>query len=188
MQVGEKTPYYLFHPHVAVRIHDLLPDVKLIVVLRNPTDRAISHYFHEIRWSNEELPIMDALKSEEQRVGPELEKMMKDKFYWSRAHQSFTYKQRGVYVEQLQQYLKYFGRDQLHIINSDRLFSHPHEVLKDVFEFIGVDPHIDIPDVSPRYVGSNKDNVPAEVYEYLNEFFRPYNKKLYELTGAEFGW
>ena len=46
---GEASPYYLFHPHAARRIARLLPDVKLIALLRNPVDRAFSHYHHEVR-------------------------------------------------------------------------------------------------------------------------------------------
>ena len=70
----EATPSYLFHPEVPQRINQLIPDVKMLVLLRNPTDRAISHYFHEKRKNRENLSIKEAFEKEEERLKPILEK------------------------------------------------------------------------------------------------------------------
>jgi len=61
---GEATPYYLFHPDVPERVQAVLPDVKIIVLLRNPVDRCISHYFHEKKYAHEDLSLQEALKAD----------------------------------------------------------------------------------------------------------------------------
>jgi|SRR5690242_3518862 len=58
---GEATPYYIFHPHTPTRVRDWNSKVKLIVLLRNPVDRAYSHYHHEVRLGTESLDFETAL-------------------------------------------------------------------------------------------------------------------------------
>jgi hypothetical protein len=186
--VGEASPYYLCHPHAPRRIRALLPRVKLIAILRNPTERAISHYFHEVRKRRETLPILEALRAEDERIGTEWSRMQADGSYTSRTHRSFSYKQRGIYADQLERYGEHFDRDQLRVVNSDDLFVKPHETLRRIYEFIGVDPDFRCEDVTARNVGVNRTNVPAPVYEYLDRFFRPHNRRLVEQIGQDFGW
>jgi hypothetical protein len=70
----EASPLYLFNPLSPQRIYELIPEVRLIAVLRNPVERAISHYFHE-KWAGREpFPIMKALQSEEKRLSPVINK------------------------------------------------------------------------------------------------------------------
>jgi len=63
--IGEATPDYLYHPFVAQRIYNTIPGVKLIIILRNPVERVISHYFQAVRKNNEQRPIMQALIEED---------------------------------------------------------------------------------------------------------------------------
>jgi len=65
---GGAFPIYLFHPLVPERIHHLLPKIKLITLLRNPTERAISHYFHQKGMGRETLPMGEAFQAEDQRI------------------------------------------------------------------------------------------------------------------------
>lgn len=74
------------------------------------------------------------------------------------------------------------------VVNSERMFQQPHEILRRVFQFVGVDTEFVVDDLKPRNVGKNRTGVDQEVYEYLNDFFRPHNQKLYELTGENYGW
>ena len=187
-RLGEATPYYFCHPHAPRRIHELIPDVKLIVVLRNPTDRAISHYFHELKKGRENLPLFEALNSEEKRCDNEWQKMIRNPDYISRSHQSFSYKQRGRYIEQFQEYHNYFPKEQLHIVSSEDLFTRPHTVLESVFTFLGVDPLVKIGDVAVKNANPIKKDVPKEVYDYLGNYFEPFNKKLYHFLDLDMGW
>lgn len=186
--VGEATPYYLFHPHGAKRIHALLPNAKLIVVLRNPTDRAISHYYFSVAAKRETLPIMDALRLEEKRIQPELEKMQQDESYFSEDTIWFSYKQRGLYNDQLEKYWEIFDRKQLLIVNNEDLLHERRSTLKAVFEFLGIDPSIEIKDLARRDVTDYPEDIPFSVYQYLNDYFAPYNQQLFENINQNYGW
>jgi hypothetical protein len=180
----EVTPLYLFNPLVPQRIARMLPDVKLVAVLRDPKERAISHYFHEVRKNRERRPMLEAIQAEEQDLAPIIARQ--DFKHSTFIHQS--YKRRGVYFEQLTRFLQHFSREQLLVINSERLFAEPSRVLKRIFRFVGVDATVSIGDLSPRNVARNRSSVPASVYDYLREYFRKPNEALYELLGEDFGW
>ena len=183
---GEATPAYLYYPETAQRIHALLPRVRLIVLLRNPTDRAISHYFHMQRQGREKLPLMEALEQEESRLEQERARMAADESNFSPEYGWFSYKSRGKYVQQLRRYWDLFDPTQMLIINSDDFFTQPDEVLQKTFSFLGFDTSFRCPDLTPRNVGSYDDRIPVEVYGYLNDYFADDNAELRELTGI--GW
>lgn len=98
---GEATPYYIFHPRAHQRIADVLPNAKLIVVLRNPVDRAYSHYWHEVRMGYEHLSFEEAIAKESERTGREVHDLLRDEQYRSVEHQHFSYLNRGIYHQQL---------------------------------------------------------------------------------------
>ena len=98
---GEASAYYLFHPHAPRRIAQLLPDAKLIVLLRNPIDRAYSQYNFEVDLGRESLSFEDAVAAEEERIGKERERILADERYVSFDHSRYSYLARGVYVDQL---------------------------------------------------------------------------------------
>ena len=178
----EASPIYLFNPLVPKRIADFLPQVKLIAMLRNPTERAISHYFHVKRNGYESLSLMEALLQEEQRLAA-----ISDRNYRNSTFIRHSYKSRGLYKEQLQRFFTYFSPQQMLILNSEAFFSHPTKMLQQVFEFVGVDP-FEVRDLRPRNVASNKSRVEPEVYSYLNDYFRPHNRELYDLLGKDYRW
>ncbi|MFP4475807.1 MAG: sulfotransferase domain-containing protein [Desulfatibacillaceae bacterium] len=186
--VGEASPYYMVHPHVPGRLHGLLPSARLILLLRDPTQRAVSHYFHEHRKGREPLPIMQALEAEEERIAGEWERMVADPSYTSRAHQSFSYKQRGHYAEQIERYLEYFDRKQTLVLQSERLFTDPAATVGEVCRFLGVEPPAGSLDYSARNVGMTRQRVNDEVRRYLDEYYAPRNRRLFELLDREFDW
>ncbi len=186
--IGEATPYYFCHPHAPRRIAALLPTVKLIVILRNPVERAISHYFHEKKKGREQLSLLEALQQEEERCTGEWQKMLNEPSYLSQTHQSFSYKQRGIYIEQLQRYWDFFSKQQMLILESSRLFTEPLAVLKQVFDFLEIDSSIVIQDVAVKNANPSKNAAPPEVYAYLEQFFAPHNEMLQNALGQDFGW
>ena len=183
-KVFEATPMYLYHPLAPERIHQLLPQIKLLVLLRNPTDRAISHYHHSRSRGWEKLPILEAMHAEESRIVA----LSQSADFAGGAFRYFSYKSRGNYIEQIRRYRKYFRDDQMLILKSEELFSNPAAALPAIFEFVGVRPNYTVADLAARNVSENKDTVPAEVYVYLKDFFRPHNQALYDLIGRDFGW
>ena len=186
---GEASPFYLCHPHVPRRISQTIPSVKLVILLRNPVDRAISHYFHAVRHKRENLPLEEAFRKEEQRIGPELAKMQKDEFYNSDVYQRHSYKNRGIYVDQLKAYSEYFDKEQMIILDSEDFFHNSKESLKEVFSFLNVDMEFLPDDLSPKNIGGyDNEIVPKSAHQYLTEYFSPYNEELYEFLGRDLKW
>lgn len=183
-RVFEASPQYIFNPSSSRLIHDIVPRVKIVALLRNPADRAVSHYFHEKRRNREPLSIYEALEKEDARLKDVIEK----EDYENEIFRYYSYKTRGLYKVQLERYLKYFSRDQILVLSSEGFFSQPDVCLKRVFEFVGVDRDYQVKDLSPKNVGSNRSIVESDVYDQLCNFFQPYNQELYELTGEDYCW
>ena len=182
----EASPLYLFNPLVPQRIYDFVPEVKLISILRNPVERAISHYFHVKRRAGLESmpPMLEAFQAEEELIEPIFERQdFKNPIF--RLH---SYKSRGLYYEQLKRYLNYFSDKNMLVLNSESFFAEPNDTLRMIFEFIGVDSSFTVPSPKPRNVGKNKVEVDSEVYDYLKDYFEPHNQKLYKLLGRKFSW
>lgn len=183
---GEASPYYLAHPHSPRRIKEMLPTAKLIVMLRDPIDRALSHYNHQVRKNREPLSFAAAIDAEEDRLAGELERMLEDENYYSHNFWAYSYLTRGRYVEQLLRWLDWFPSEQLLVINSERFFSSPHEEFLRAVEFLGLD-QFQLDSYSKQNTGSY-DSMDSGLRNELKDHFRPYNERLYTLIGQEFGW
>lgn len=186
---GEATPSYLFYPGAAKRIAELVPDVKLILLLRNPVSRAISHYHHQIRMGNESLGLMEAIDAEEERSRKARIILQKDpsNYRASKDLRQFSYKERGVYVDQVETYFQHFDRSQIFIEAAETFFSETGKTLGAVSEFLGIDPKFCPPSLKPKNVGSY-DKVDPQVYDTLNAYFAPHNTRLFDLLGEKFEW
>ena len=180
----EASPFYIFNPPAPGRIANLLPDVKIIALLRNPVERAISQYFQERRRNREPLQITEAVMQEETRLEPAI----KREDYNSTTFMYHSYKSRGLYKQQLERYFEHFRRQQILLIKSEDFFKNTNGILRQVFEFIGVAPDFTVANLTPRNFAKPKSTVPAEVSEYLKRYFLPHNQALYELVGRDFGW
>ena len=183
---GEASPYYLFHPRAPRRIARVVPRVKLIALLRNPVDRALSHYHHEVRGGRETLSLEQAIGQEPERLEGEVEKILRRPMYRSLAHQRYSYCARGVYVDQLQAYDRHFDRDQMLVLKSEDFYERTQEVYSRVLGFLGLNPFT-LPDLQPRNAGQYKKKdtaLEAELYDY----FEPHNQRLYDHLGEDLGW
>lgn len=136
---GEATPYYLYHPYAAKRIANICPKAKLIVLLRNPIDRAYSHFYMEKYRNREPLPAFeDAIKAEHERLEKEKKKLAQDPFYNSPVHQNHSYLDRGNYYLQVKQWLNCFPKENFIFLKSEDFFRHTDKVLESVFGFLGL--------------------------------------------------
>lgn len=183
---GEATPYYLAHPHAAQRVRQDLPDARLIVLLRNPVDRAYSHYQHEVASGIETLTFADALAREGDRLNSELAKIKQDEGYLSFNYQHFSYLERGIYAEQIARWLEHFGREQLLILCSEEFSAQPARTFKRVIRFLGLRPWE--PDCFKRYHQSGARALDAETRARLVAYFSPHNRRLRDNLGIDFGW
>ena len=184
--VGEASPSYLLHPLAPERVQALLPDAKLIALVRNPVDRAFSHYQHEVAFGREPLSFEDALAAEDERLRGEDERMRSDPSYFSRAWWMYTYRARGRYAEQLDRWLAVFPREQLLVMPSEDLLLEPERAHLRVLEFLGAEPRR--LDSYPRVFEREYDPMRPETRSRLADEFAEPNRRLYELLGRELGW
>jgi len=186
---GEATPYYLFHPAGPTRLSRLLPEAKLIAVLRNPVDRAVSHYFHSVRTGMESRPIEHALRYDQPILKSESAKLMVDG-YESDKHRMWSYIARGHYADQLEAYLQVYPREQLLVLRSEDLFSVPQSAVDQTTRFLGLeDMRLHHKEVRNEGTYSKSDDpLSAPLRQQLTDYFRPHNTRLSELLGQDFVW
>lgn len=126
--IGEASPIYLYHPKAPERIQNYIPDAKLIVILRDPVERAYSNFLHHVREGLETFPDFEqALRAEEKRIH--------ENWWWG-----FYYVKAGFYHDQLQRYIERFDASQMKVYLYEDLKQNPKEMLRSLFEFLGVDP------------------------------------------------
>jgi len=184
--VGEASPSYIFHPLGPERVKALVPEARLVALVRHPVDRALSHYHHEVALGREPLRFEDALDAEEDRLRGEEERLAADPSYFSRAWWSHAYKSRGRYAEQLERWLAVFPREQLLILPSEDLGGEPERTHARVLDFLGAVPHR--LDAYPRVYERQYEAMSPETRERLAVEFEAPNRRLYELLGRDLGW
>ena len=168
---GEGSPYYLFHPLAAERCASVVPDAKLIVMVRDPVKRAYSHYHHEVRKGRETLTFEEAIDREPERLTGEREKLIADPNYKSQPYQSYSYLSRGLYTDQLEIWRKHYPSNQILYVASDELFKNPATEYARVLAFLGVDP-IQLPEYRQRNTG-HYEPMSERTRDRLNEYFEP---------------
>jgi Sulfotransferase domain len=179
--VGEATPYYLFHPLAIDRMQTVLPDAKVIVLLRDPRARAVSHYWHEVRLGVEPLDLEDALEAEDERLAGEEDRIRADPDYRGFAHQHFSYVARGRYVGQLRRLLAAYPRAQVSVLHFEDLVADPVSTLAGVHDFLGLPP-LDPAVVLPER--NRGDYEPAPALARLEQEFAGWESEVDEvLTG-----
>jgi hypothetical protein len=173
---------YLFHPLGPSRIADLIPDVKIIGLLRNPVDRAYSHYHHMRRLGYEEAATFEeALELEGDRLRTEVEAGL-----FGAHHHHHSYLARGIYADQLQAWFDAFPSEQLLFIQSEELYRDPTSVLKNTATYLG------LPGWQPEEYSGHKQfpysDLKPETRAWLEEYFRLHNERLFDMLGVDYGW
>ena len=139
--IGEKTPTYSYVPECADRIHQHLPDVKLVWLFRNPVARTYSHYWHSVKNGSERLSFREAIEREPQRI----------------VHDRWRgYQLRSVYHLQVENYLRVFPMEQMHFVVFEQLLKDPQRRVNDLLTFLGIEPVSVVPTL-PR---SNETFIP----------------------------
>jgi hypothetical protein len=215
---GETSPHYTDRPRlddVAVRMHDLIPEARIIYMVRDPIDRMLSHYLHNLGGGYDDRPLEEALASE-----------------------GTAYVDRSRYAYQLDPYLEEFGRQRIAILSREELKDERATTMRRLFEFLEVDPDFTSPEFErewetggakgggrfrlmdravrlpglraldrnfdrlperlrwrvervvhdPESGEAQKPEVPAKLRDRLCELFRPDIARLEEIAGRSFGW
>ncbi len=183
----DASPYYLPHPLAPERAARLLPDVKLVAVLRNPVERAFSHYQHEVRDGRESHSFAEAIELESARLAGEEDRIRREPGYYSYNHHRYSYTRRGLYLEQLRRWVQHYPRSRLLVVQSERLFREPAAVSAAVYQFLGLRPHR-LEQYSAFYQGNYARAMPVDLRAKLSAYFEPYNRELYQWLGEEFDW
>ena len=182
--VYEATPKYLCHASSAERISEALPAARLIVLLRNPSERAISHYFHTPTNRADPASLHAAMLDDVARCAP----LGKSRDESSAFPDHTSYVGRGVYRPQIERYLDHFDRGDLHVINSERFFEDPGPVLSSLFAFLGVRADHTITDLAARNVSTRDKRAWPRTRAVLDDYFRPHNERLFEMLGTRYDW
>ena len=135
---GEASPNYLGHPTAMQRIALAIPDVKIIIILRNPIDRAYSHYHLSIKAGDENLKFNEAIDLEPKRLRGETEKIIADYTYPQGNFIKHSYLTRGLYIEQVPKIFKLFNKDNILILSSEDFYQDPSEIFCQLQEFLKV--------------------------------------------------
>ena len=188
---GEATPCYMQHPFAARRIRELLPDVKLIAILRNPIDRAFSHYkMMSVRKDFERLSFEEAIEAEPDRLAADLAELQRNEFARAEFHQRASYISRGFYYEQLLQFDDYYKSGQLLVLSSEDLFANPQAAFDQTLEYLGLRP-FNLQDCTPQNQGQGAyyaDQIKTETLQKLTELYNSHNEKLYDYIGRDMNW
>ena len=184
---GEATPGYLFRIDVPERMAEVVPQARLIALLRNPVDRAYSHYHHAVRSARETRTFEEAVQTEKEwLLGAEAGASEREP-HTGAGRARFEYLKRGIYVDQLLRWSEFFDREQMLVLKSEDFFEREPETLKRVLDFLG------LPDWKPetweiRNEGRYEQEMEPATRKQLEEYFEPHNRRLYEYLGVDLGW
>jgi hypothetical protein len=184
---GEASPYYLFHPLAAERAARLVPDARLIVLLRDPVERAWSHYLHEVAAGRETLSIEDALDAESSRLAGAEDAIRSGQPAAAVArHRNFSYVARGRYAEQIRRWRRHYPVEAFVVVDAADLFADPGRAWRQVVDFLDLDPA-----VQPRFDAHNRGSgAPLDrgVRDRLAAEFDAPNRDLELLLGMTLSW
>lgn len=183
---GEATPDYLYRSECPERMRQLIPNAQLIAILRDPVDRAYSFYNHNLRAGLETLSFEAAIDAEEERLAEERERLTNPDRENGFAFMNYSYKARGVYVDQLASWAEVFPSQQLLVLRSEDLYQDPEATLRKAFG------SMDLPYHAPaRFRKINTapyDPMEPRVRHKLEEYFAPHNARLAEFLGSDPLW
>jgi Sulfotransferase domain len=183
---GDASPYYLFHPLAAERLARDFPEVRIIVFLRDPVERAYSHFKERTHHGGETLGFEAALDAEEDRLRGEMERIVAEPGYRSAEHENHSYLAQGRYLDMLPRWFGLFPREQFHIAASEDFYADPERHVNEVWSFLGLTPgklrsrirhnYLPAPDIKP------------DTRQRLQEALADHNRGLEELLGRSLPW
>ena len=184
---GEFTSTYFYHSDVPERIYQLLPKVKLIVILRNPIDKIYSTYYQQFRYGEVSTSFEETIDAELRRI-----KILEGNPDLRSQHPGFSnfvsqnILRHGIYADYFINWFELFNKKQILILNADDLKKNTENTLQQVFEFLGVENHTieNLSHISARKYPKLSDITRKK----LIEFYKPHNERLNKLLQRNFEW
>ena len=181
---GEDTPFYFWNPVAAKRIQKLLPNIKLITILRNPIDRAYSEY-QDLVSSESNSPSFETFIENEINTRRKDSSLITEENF-EIFNQKNSYLLKGIYVDQLKIWAGLFPKEQIFTLSTENLNSEPITALESVFQYLN------LPDYKIKNIQRQKQKkyVPmnSQTRKILIEFFKPHNERLFKFIGKKFDW
>jgi tetratricopeptide (TPR) repeat protein len=180
---GEASPNYLDHPKSARNMHELFPQMKIIILLRNPIEKAVSWHYHKLD---------QGIARNNNSLREEVEAEMEVLSSWSEKKiisSDYCYPNNllgSLYYYRLQSWFEHFPREQILILKSENFYQNTPIVMEEVYQFLGLEPHR-----AAQYPICNSGNytpIDPELRELLADYFQPYNQKLEKFLGCKFNW
>ncbi len=188
VQTFESSPYYMYHPLAAGRIGTDLPGVKLLVLVRDPVERAYSHHAHEVaRGFEPQTDFARALALEPERLRGQTQLLSTDPHAYSFAHQHHAYRARGEYVRYLNRLATAVGRERIHVVDSESLFADPEPVFDGVLDFLGL-PHLGYPEFGQHNARPRPVPMDPGLRRELAAHYGPFDERLAAWLGREPAW
>jgi hypothetical protein len=182
----ESSGYYLFHPLAASRIARDLPGVRVVVLVREPVERAYSAHRHEQARGYESEPFEAALDLEEERIAGEVDRIVADPSYESFHHRHHSYLARSRYSEQIDRFIELLGPDRVCIVDAEAFFDNPTAEFDRLRSWLGLSEWK--PESVAQWNARPRSPMPAELRERLGRHFEPYDARLAEQMGRTPSW
>lgn len=187
--VGEGSPYYLFHPLAAERAGRDVPEAKILLVLRDPIERAFSHYRERHRQHAEELATFEeALAAENARLDGEEARIVSEPGYRSYTHEQQSYRAQGEYAPHLRRWMEHFPAGQVLVLAAEEFYADPQKSCDEVAEFLGLEPAPLPPAAVKVWNAAPSQELAPETRQRLAEHYAPFTADLEALLGRTFPW
>lgn len=171
--VIEATPDYIYGTAVQARMHQTLPHARLVLSLRDPVERAYSHYRHLAKRGRVTAPfeqvLKDAMTSKDDQRGAE------------------SMIARGRYAEQIEELFTRYPREQVHVVDFREIERNPAAVTSGITRHFGLS-DIDLGPIAPRNIGREMGRMDPQTERMLREYYEPHNRRLEALLGYSMGW
>ena len=175
---GEDTPFYFWKKEVIERILKNLPNIKIILIFRNPVDRAYSNYNLGVRTNTEKLTFEKAIEEEI--------KFLDNHTFRETVDRRRSYLTKGMYDEQIKFWFEEFPKNQVHILSTEEMQNHPQDTLMEVFQFLGISQYT-IKNPQKQKL-ANYEKMNDETRKKLLEFYKLHNKNFFNIIQKRFDW
>ena len=182
--VGEtiNLPYY----EIPKRVQCLIPHPKIIVILRNPIDRAYASYLSLVRKGIETLSFEEAINHKIDRWSDVNEKLTENKIEGLEEKTS-SYLTNSIYVDDIKNWARVFPKEEMLFLKSEELFEMSLDTVNKVLKFLNLEPISKLQNFSKKLERDIKE-VDSPLQKKLKDFFKPHNKRLYDFLGIDLGW
>jgi hypothetical protein len=194
---GEASPQYFHNPEAPSRVHQVMPNAKLIVLLRNPVDRAYSHYSMNKRNLKQKRGV-EVQAEFKKVVEEEMDLLSRFRPPAPPSENTHSYTKEnsaigrkcfhlasGIYINSLHRWLSFFAKENFLVLKSEDLFENPELITDQVYQFLCLSSHQGVYDV---FNEGSRQTIDKDLRERLVEFYKPYNQILYDYLDRDFQW